>query len=211
MRRNFDNWETQDLEITFGLKRILRLELLQEWLKSESEFNDYEKSAIENLAKKLELHADYWNEDELKMQGIATILNLVNYQTEEFNIFSQRPLTATIGEVTLTGRVDFMLAKGWQKPLAPYFFIHEYKQERKGGETDPKGQLLAELVAAQHLNDYKFPSYGCYVLGRMWFFVVLDKKEYSISNALNSSDEDIYKIIAMLRKIKDYIVEWKKL
>jgi hypothetical protein len=210
MKRNFDNWETQDLEIAFGLKRVMKFELLESWINSTSEFTESEKQTLEILVERLTLHADYWNEDELKMQGIAKILDIVDYYSETHNIFSQRPLSATIDGITLNGRVDFMLAKGWQKPIAPYFFIHEYKQERKGGETDPKGQLLAELVAAQHLNDYKFPSYGCYVLGRMWFFIVLKDQEYGLSNAFNSSDEDIYKIIAILRKIKDYIVEWEK-
>ena len=105
----------------------------------------------------------------------------------------------------LGGRVDFVLAKGKQKPTKPYFFIHEYKQETKKGSSDPKGQLLSEMLVAQVKNEDKNPVYGCYVLGRSWFFVVLNHSEYAVSNAYNASDEDIYKIIAILRKVKEYI------
>jgi hypothetical protein len=31
-----------------------------------------------------------------------------------------------------------MIASGKQKSIEPYFFLHEYKQERKGN-ADPKG------------------------------------------------------------------------
>ncbi|MEM6299212.1 MAG: hypothetical protein AAF740_11055, partial [Bacteroidota bacterium] len=97
--------------------------------------------------------------------------------------------------------------EGRQKPIKPYFFIHEYKQERKG-TADPKGQLLAELLAAQENNTHQFPMYGCYVVGRNWFFMILNGKEYAVSDAFISSQKDIYQIIAILRQIKIYIEEW---
>jgi hypothetical protein len=89
--------------------------------------------------------------------------------------------------------------------MKPYFFIHEYKQESKRGSTDPKGQLLSEMLVAQVRNEGKMPVYGCYVLGRSWFFVILNGKEYAVSNAYNASDDDIYTVIAILRKVKEYI------
>jgi len=141
------------------------------------------------------------------MQAISHILYIVDYASDEYTIFSKRPLKAILEDVELYGRVDFMLATGRQKPIQPFFFIHEYKQERKG-DSDPKGQLLAELLTAQVNNEYKFPMYGCYVVGRNWFFMVLDGKKYSVSNAFNASDQDIYQIIAILRKIKEYIKVW---
>jgi len=204
---NFESWETQDLEITFGLKRMKNMPLLEEWLKSTSEFNDYAKRNIEELREHIFDFVDYWNEDELKMQAISRILDIVKYTNNEYTVFSQRPLKATINDIELNGRVDFMLAKGRQKPIKPYFFIHEYKQERKG-DSDPKGQLLAELLAAQANNENQFPMYGCYVVGRNWFFVILEGNKYAVSNSFNSSDEDIYQIIAILTKMKDYIKNW---
>jgi len=207
--KNFEQWETQDIEIALDFKQIWESHLLDDWLAAQTEFNEIEHQQIEKVRKRILQFADYWNEDELKLQAISIILDIVDYQIADYNIFSQRYLSCKINEIEIGGRVDFMLAKGRQKPITPYFFIHEYKQERKG-TSDPKGQLLAELAVAQVCNDYKFPIYGCYVVGRNWFFMVLKDKEYAVSNAFNSSDEDIYQIIAILRKIKDYILKLKE-
>lgn len=201
---NFENCETQDLEILFGLTQDWQNSTLDEWLKASLVFTDYEKYAIEKVRERI-LHAvDFWNEDELKMQAIAPILSIVDYSDSRYSIFSQRSLKAAFEDIVLLGKVDFMLATGRQKPIQPYFFIHEYKQERKG-DADPKGQLLAELLAAQALNTSSFPLYGCYVVGRNWFFMVLEGKKYAVSDAFISSQTDIYQIITILRQVKVYV------
>ncbi len=209
--RNFENWETQDLEMAFGIQKVRNMPLLNDWLSATEAFNEFDTKRIERLREQILEFADYWNEDELKMQCISVILDIVDYKSNDYAIFSQRPLSATINGIEIGGRVDFMLAKGKQKPVKPYFFIHEYKQETKKGSSDPKGQLLAELLTAQAKNDKAMPLYGCYVLGRSWFFLVLNGSEYAVSNALNASDSDIYQIIAILRKIKDYIAVFLKM
>lgn len=210
--RNFESWETQDLETEFGLARNFQSTLLNNWLASTTTLDESTTQRLENLSTAFFESSDYWNEDELKMQGISPILDIVNYRTPNYTIFSQRPLSATVNHIEMGGRVDFMLAKGQQKPVQPYFFIHEYKQESKRGSSDAKGQLLSELVTAQHLNEGKFPLYGCYVIGRNWFFVVLEGKQYAVSNAyVASHKDDIYQIIAILRQVKVYVNEFIKL
>jgi len=204
---SFENWETQDLEITFELEQLWEQKTLQNWLEATAKFSDIEKISIEKVRKRILRFVDFWNEDELKMQAISRILDIVDYDSDKYTTFSQRTLKAVINDIELSGRVDFMIAKGRQKPIKPYFFIHEYKQERKGS-ADPKGQLLAELLAAQANNESKFPMYGCYVIGRNWFFVVLEGKQYAVSDAFVSSQQDIYQIIAILKKMQDYIKEW---
>ena len=204
--KNFENWETQDLEIAFDLERIWESKLLDNWLAAKTTFKPHEKEQLEEIQQRTFQFADYWNEDELKLQCISKMVDLAAYYKDtDYNIFSQRPLSATINGIEIGGRVDFVLAKGKQKPMKPYFFIHEYKQETKKGSSDPKGQLISELLVAQAKNDIKNPVYGCYVVGRSWFFVILHHKEYAVSNAYNASDEDIYTIVAILRKIKEYI------
>lgn len=203
--RNFENWETQDLEIEFGLTQLRQMPLLDAWLKSTTTLTENETNLVEYLRNKLLDNADFWNEDELKLQFIAPLLLVVNFDMPNVKVFSQRSMSATINGIEIGGRVDFMLAKGKQKPIQPYFFIREYKQESKKGSSDPKGQLLSELLTAFHRNESKFPLYGCYVVGRNWFFVILDGNKYAVSNAFNASDDDIYKIIANLRQVKVYI------
>ena len=183
------------------------LPLLDKWLGSEYSFGDFQKSVIEELKGKLLENADFWNEDELKLQFIAPLLQIIKYdELPGCKVFSQRMLSATINNVSLGGRVDLLIAKGKQKPTEPYFFIHEYKQETKKGSSDPKGQLLAELVTAQFNNEHRFPLYGCYVVGRMWFFLVLEGKSYAVSNAFNASDNDIYNIVSILMESKSNIL-----
>ena len=200
--RNFENWDTQDLEIEFGLIQLRQMPLLEDWLKSTTTLTENETNLVEYLRNKLLDNADFWNEDELKLQFIAPLLLVVNFDMPNIKVFSQRPLSATINGIEIGGRVDFMLAKGKQKPIQPYFFIHEYKQESKKGSSDPKGQLLSELLTAYHRNDSKFPLYGCYVVGRSWFFVILDGQNYAVTYAFDASQSDIYQIIAILRQIK---------
>ena len=204
--RNFETWETQDLEELFGLERLWESNLLEEWLQSTTTFNPYEKEQVDELKQRIFELVDYWNEDELKLQCISKIVDFAKYnQIKQFNMFSQRQISATINNIEIGGRVDFVLAKGRQKPMKPYFFIHEYKQESKRGSTDPKGQLLSEMLVAQAKNEGKMPVYGCYVLGRSWFFMILNGKDYAVSRAYDASQPDIYTVIAILRKVKEYI------
>ena len=104
-------------------------------------------------------------------------------------------------DLETSGRVDWLLAEGIQDPRQPYFFLHEYKGEIDAA-GDPLGQLLIAMVGAQRQNDASFPLYGCYVVGRNWFFVVLENEQYAVSNAFNSTQEDIFRIYSILEEIR---------
>ena len=205
--RNFENWETQDLEIEFGLFQNFNSTLLNNWLSSTTTFDDSIKQRLDKLSRKYFEFADYWNEDELKMQGISPILDIVDYSSKYYTVFSQRPLSATINGIEIGGRVDFMIAKGRQKPIQPYFFIHEYKQETKRGSGDPKGQLLSELLAAQHRNNVEFPIYGCYVIGQNWYFLVLENKNYTIASPFATTNKEVFDVFKVLKAMKTIIEE----
>jgi hypothetical protein len=205
--KNFEIWETQDVEITFGIEQSWENHLLTNWLEATSVITDTVKEQMNHLQVLLLKNADFWNEDELKLQFIAPLLNFVDFTLPFCKPFSQRKLVANIKGIEIGGLVDYMLASGKQKPIRPYFFLHEFKQETKKGSSDPKGQLLAEMLTAQHLNDYQFPIYGCYVVGRNWFFMVLNNQEYAVSDAFVATQDDIYQIVAILQKVKEYIAE----
>ena len=61
------------------------------------------------------------------------------------------------------------------------------------------------MLAAQELNERKFPILGAYISGRNWFFVVLEDRQYAVSNSYNGSDDDIFQIFAILQKSKEII------
>ena len=210
MVKSFERWEFEELQITFGLKRLKSMPILEQWLANETEFTAVEKQELERLRNKLQDNAEVWNEDELKFFFLSHLIDLVGYESAHYKAFTQRKLSATIGNIELTGVVDYMIATGIQNPRQPFFFIHEYKQERKR-EADPLGQVLSEMLAAQAKNEYRYPIFGSYVVGRFWFFVVLAENQYSVSLAYDSTQDDIFKIVSILRKVKDYIEEYLKL
>jgi len=102
-----------------------------------------------------------------------------------------------------------MLSKGIGELIeTPYFFLHEYKREKKYS-GDPIGQMLGGMLIGQAKNNNNKPIYGCYVQGRYWYFSVLEGKKYVISNSFNASElEDVCQIVFILRKLKKIILEY---
>jgi hypothetical protein len=199
--KSFEQWDTDQLELVFGLKQVDDLPELSSWLASDFPHTDEEIKFISMLREYARRNVDAWNEDELKMKFIGPLLLLVNFDEERFRGFSGRKLKAKVQNVEIGGEVDFVVATGRKTPREPFFFLHEYKKER-GRDRDPLGQVLASMLVAQELNSKPRPLYGCYVLGRNWFFLVLQGKNYAVSNAYNSTDEDVVKILSLIKAIK---------
>lgn len=199
--KTFENWTIGELYHSFGLEQVEEMPLLDEWLSAEIPCTDLETEQLNKLSKKLQNNANIWNEDELKFFFISPFISIVDLSSKHYKAFTQRSISTKLNDIKLNGIVDFVLAKGIDTPEKPYFFLHEYKQEKKGS-NDPLGQLLVEMLAAKTLNADNLPMYGCYVIGRFWFFIVLQDNKYAVSNAYNGSDEDIFKIVSILRAIK---------
>lgn len=204
--KSFKFWTSEDVEKTFGIKRVRNSKLLLDWINAnENDLSDEKKVFLKNLQENLIEEIEYWNEEELKFHFMGKFVDLIKFeQFERYRSFLGRTLTAEVDGMILSGEVDFMVATGKHTPYYPFFFLHEYKQELKR-DNDPLGQLLIAMVAAKAKNNNKKPIYGCYVTGRFWFFVALHEKEYSVSNAYNATDNDIIKIAAIIQKAKDYI------
>ncbi len=202
--KSFEQWEYEEIESTFGLKVIDQSDLLTEWLSATVNIPESTRQELQKLQKSLLKHVNAWNEDELKFFFISQVVNLVGFQQEKYNSFTQRKLSAKIGDMEISGIVDFMVATGMQHPRNPFFFLHEYKQERKR-DNDPLGQLLIAMLAAQARNKQAFPIYGTYIIGRNWFFVLLNGQEYAVSDEFVATKADIFNIYAILMKTKDYI------
>ena len=175
--------------------------MLEDWISADIEANEHEKYVLTKMKKHLFQRVGSWQEDELKLFFIGPLVELADIENGMFKAFTQRNFSAEINGIEVGGKVDFMLAKGKQKPSTPYFCLHEYKQENRR-ENDPLGQVLIAMVAAQHLNENEMPILGAYISGRSWFFLILSGKEYARSNAFNASNDDIFRIFAILKKSK---------
>ena len=206
--RNFKEWDYQMIGNTFGIKRVKKHPALDKWLSVKHSPNELEKNNLLYLREDLLDRVDGWNEYELQMMFIGPILMMVNYNTGPFGMFFQRDLQATINDIKVGGRVDFMVAKGKRYPEEPYFFIHEYKKEQ-GYTNDPLGQVLIAMLAARTENGQSSsePVHGVYVLGRFWFFVILVENEFAVSLAYDATKDELFDIFSMLMEVKSYVKE----
>ncbi len=202
--KSFDSWEYEEVEDTFGIQFTRNLPTLTNWLAARHPMNATVQSELDYLREQLLDSVDAWNEDELKYFFISPLVSHVKYNSKLYKSFTQRSISTTFSALNLEvgGRVEFMLARGEQRPKSPFFFIHEYKQERRRN-NDPKGQLLISMVTAREKNKTDFPDFGCYVIGRLWFFVVLEGTQYSESLAYDATKpEDLAQIYSALVEIK---------
>jgi hypothetical protein len=141
------------------------------------------------------------------MQFIAFVLKLGHLKnTSRYHPYFERTIAATVEEYYLKIKTDFMIAKGiLNVPEVPYFHFQEYKRQTDPN-GDPIGQLLEAMLIAKELNQSDKPIYGCYVMGKLWNFMVLEEKTYCISESYDCTKQDnLLQIIAILRKFKDIL------
>jgi hypothetical protein len=190
------------LEDKFGLREIQFSDTLTNWMEAKQELSDYEHEALQNLRELLDLNVDSWNEQELSLHFIGPVFSIFRFTVPyKFNLFAERLLSAKVGDTRLHGEPDGIIASGYREPNVPFFTFHEYKKS-VDSTGDPAGQALAAMLAGQALNQNSNLIYGCYVIGRNWYFMTLEGKEYCISNGHNALQDDIFAIGRILKELK---------
>lgn len=105
-------------------------------------------------------------------------------------------------------KVECVWQYGFFGGNSPFFTLRKYKVEPN---TSLAGQLLVSMVVAQKANKAKgieHTLYGVYVVGRLWYFVILDDNyQYMKTLAYDSTKDDIFNTFCMLRQVKIYIDE----
>jgi hypothetical protein len=206
-KSNFKDWTPDKIDDAFGTTQVRRLPILEELLAFEHEADDYERRYLSNLSENyLSLGGDDWNEVELENKLISPVIVFSGIEDRRFVYFLERELTAIIGEHELSGRVDGMIATGYRNPKVPFFCLNEYKRQ-----TDPNGnpqaQALIAMLAAQTQNNTlnrnaDRPIFGCYVIGRIWYFMALVGKEYAISKDFSCVDDEMFDIFRILKGLR---------
>lgn len=213
MKKNFTNWNKNELRTLLGLRQADTCNYLDDWisLRIEQVLSGFESTYFEWLFNHKVPYIDNWNEAELRDQFISNITSIIDYNSSKalIGVFAERSLSAVINEITISGKIDWMVAKGEDAPMQPFFFIHEYKQEDGNQAVSGRAQLYAIMRVAQELNDDpSLPIYGCYVLGRFWFFTTLVGNHYCITNAYNSTIwEGLLDIVKILKVQKELILQ----
>lgn len=206
--KSFQYWKTQEVEEVFGINLGKDETSLKNWLNDQCKILPDEMKQLDYLKHRLIDKVAFWNEAAIKFYFLGPLMNLVDYDTEQFNSFLEQSLSIQIDENnSASGKLDFLVATGKQIPRTPFFTLHEYKPEPNTA-TDPLGQLLVAMVAAQKANeaiDVNIPLYGTYVVGRFWFFVLLEGNTYTKSLAFDATQEDLEQIFCILRGVKSRI------
>lgn len=188
-------------------------ELLENWLTIEegnkNTLTPTQSVIFQDVLERMNANVEGWNEEELKIKALSLIFYIAKMEdVPRIKMFFERPIHAIVDSFLIDVKVDCMLATPWGQatPQHPYFFLQEFKQEKKKS-LDPEAQMLAAMVAAQEINKNGKPLFGGYIIGRNWFFGVLEGKTYTISNAFNATEEpDLRKIVFILRRLKQIIL-----
>ena len=208
---NFKDCDRIFLDEIFYLVQVQKHNLLTNWCEKGRlyELTPFEEETVNRYQETLIYRVDDWNEQELIENFIGPMFSLINFNTLKYGLFSERLLKAIIDDYELSGYPDAIVAKGRRKPEIPYFCFHEYKKENDT-KDDPAGQCLVAMLVAQELNHNERPLYGVYVVGKHWYFMVLQGKEYAISKSFQAIDEDIFEIVKLLKHLKSIIEEYVK-
>lgn len=207
-KKSFKYWKTQEVEDVFGIQPATDKTRMTEWEGADCEITEREKEEILSLQAHLISKVKYWNEAALKFYFLGPFIRMIHYDTDKYSSFLEHSLKLEVSkDIIISGNVDFLVATGKQIPKIPFLTLHEYKPE-PNVSSDPQGQLLVSMVAAQRANTKKginYPLFGAYVTGRLWFFIILEGNNYIESLAYDATQKDIFKIFCMLRKTKEYI------
>jgi hypothetical protein len=202
-------WSEAELIDTFALDKLKTpTPLMTEWLNATTNFNEFEQFIMQRIRNEAIQNIEAWAEEDLKMNFIAFVIDLAGLKaTKTIRTFYDKTISATVEDIFLKTKTDFMIAKGiLDLAKNPYFHFQEYKRE-KDPHGDPMAQLVEAFLIAQEINKNGKPMYGCCVVGRLWYFVVMEDKNYCVSMAYDCTDEkDLQQIIAILRKFEEVLL-----
>ena len=203
---NFEKCDKAFIESTFNINRVDSIPELKSWLNTPVEIETFVVQNLDSLRNVFKDRMDDMNDETLKMNFIAPVLGLVQFNGKNFSAFADEKIEAEFDDFVMTGRADWFVAKGKYKPEKPYLFLQEYKRTKRGN-SDPDGQLLAEMLVVRQLNkQIKETLHGVVITGKLWNFVLLKEDEYCISTAYDSTQqEDLLAIYRILKVAKGFV------
>ncbi|KOR31804.1 hypothetical protein TI05_11300 [Achromatium sp. WMS3] len=207
-----------ELKKLFNIEKNLDESIFDEWLNNQISIDDtIERFFQELIADNRSLIPSY-SEEDLKINFIAPILSKVKFTSyaKKIRPFYELPLSYQTAHFKLSGTADFVVSEGLVESTKPYFFIQEFK--RNEDYSNPRPQLLAELISAVELNNWQFIK-GAYIIGSIWNFAILEKLDtnkyqYFISQNFDASKIDeltlIYKNLLFVKNEIINMVEVQK-
>jgi hypothetical protein len=200
-----------ELKKLFEIEQKLDDHVFDEWFLNQIEIDHSVEVFLTDLIADNKSLIERYNEEDLKIYLISPLLNKINFllKDKEIRGFYELPMSYATDKFILNGTADFVVSEGLVESKKPYFFIQEFKRSEDYG--NPRPQLLAELISAVELNDWKFIK-GAYITGGIWHFALLEKLEihkyqYFISQNFDSTKiEDLKSIYKNLLFVKNEIL-----
>jgi hypothetical protein len=204
-----------ELEKLFDIEKSIEQNIFDNWFDNNIFLDDDTINYLLSLIEKNIKLIDEYNEEDLKVKMIIPILNRIEFLSYEqkFRDFYELPMTYKTDKFIFSGTTDFVISKGLIKSEKPYFFIQEFKRAEEF--SNPRPQLLAELISAIELNNW-ITIKGAYIVGSIWRFVILEKLgdnryQYYVSQNFDSTKiEDLKDIYKNLVFVKNEIIEMIK-
>jgi len=204
----FYNIKVKDLQKYFQFEIIYEEEIFQDWFGFPYSLSIEENEFLNGLIQKHKLKLPSYSEEKLKMKFLSPILNKVDFYTGKIDDWYEVALTYNFENVTMSGVVDYAVARGTKFPIKPYFFLQEFKSTFP--DSDPELQLLAQMIVA--LEENKMESIkGGYIFGQSWRFAILKKTKntyfYHVSPVFDSLViKQLKQIYVILQGIKQEIL-----
>jgi hypothetical protein len=200
---NFGTINFKDLEEIVVIKRNVSNSIFSNWFENDIEVSDNDQNILDNLINENAIFIDSYKEEELKVKFIAPILNRVKFTDIDHEIrdFYEEKISYKTDKFILTGITDFLVSRGLEYSKKPYFFIEEFKKSIKN--DDPRPQLIAELIAAVELNNFKIMK-GAYIVGAIWNFVIVEKlaeNKYQYFISINFDSTKIADLTAIYKNL----------
>ncbi len=169
---SFRKIRDKELHSLFDIKRKFEKDIFDSWFKNSISLSeDIEKFLKELLIEEAD-YIEIYDEEDLKMRFLSPILRKINFKGSDFRDFYNEKLVYETDSLSIAGEVDFVLAKGLEYSEIPYFFIQEFKRSEEF--SNPRSQLIAELICATELNDF-IQIKGAYIIGSICNFRAIRK------------------------------------
>jgi hypothetical protein len=208
---NYSSVTLNKLEEIFDIEKIHDRSVFDTWFSKEYNFAAEDNAFLERLINKNIDHINNYTELELISKFIAPILNQIDFEIKDKHIrdWYEVQLKYETENFGFNGRCDFVVAKGYDKPINPYFFIQEFKQTTS---AFPEYQLLSEMIVATKLNNTNHIK-GAFIIGSIWVFMILNqldynKYQYCLSRKYDGIElDDLKQIYQLLQQVKSELME----
>ncbi len=194
----------RDLHELFEIEQNLDGSHFDEWFHNTIDIDQEIDSFLIELLEDNRSLIERYDEEDLKINVLAPLLQKVRFKSFDKKIrdFYEVSMTYRTSRFIFNGTVDFMVAEGLVEHKKPYFFIQEFK--RSEDYSNPRPQLLAELISAVELNEWTCIK-GAYIIGGIWHFVILEKLALDTYQYFLSQNFDVTRIDD-LRSIYTHLV-----